>query len=158
MSSDKESKYESDNKDQCVDRSKEPQEIDKSGLIINNKKFLAFLGLNCLRQSLAITSVDFCKGPSVRVEVEQLKFLKDNLPVENAIKVFDPVNKPKHYNSHPSGVQCIEIARHMNFNLGNAMKYIWRADEKGNTIEDLEKARWYIDDEISKRKGEKRET
>lgn len=64
----------------------------------------------------------------------------------------DPVNHPKHYTSHPSGVECIEVTRHMGFNLGNALKYIWRADEKGNAIQDLEKAAWYIADEIAKRK------
>lgn len=64
---------------------------------------------------------------------------------------FDPVDKPKHYNSHPSGIQTIEITRHMNFNLGNAIKYIWRADIKGNAIEDLKKAAWYIEDEIKRR-------
>jgi hypothetical protein len=64
----------------------------------------------------------------------------------------DPVNHPKHYTAHPSGIECIEITRHMGFNLGNAMKYIWRADLKDNAIEDLEKAVWYIRDEIEKRK------
>lgn len=63
----------------------------------------------------------------------------------------DPVNHPKHYNSHPSGVECISIARHMNFNLGNVLKYIWRADHKGATLEDLKKARFYLDDEIARR-------
>lgn len=62
----------------------------------------------------------------------------------------DPVNHPKHYTQHPSGVECIQITRHMGFNLGNAIKYIWRADLK-NGIEDLEKAAWYIADEIAKR-------
>ncbi len=64
----------------------------------------------------------------------------------------DPVNHPKHYTGHPSGVECIEITEHMNFCLGNAMKYIWRADGKGNAIEDLEKARWYISREIQRRR------
>lgn len=63
----------------------------------------------------------------------------------------DAVNYPRHYTSHPSGVECIEVTRHMGFNLGNAMKYIWRADLKNDAIEDLEKARWYLDDEIAKR-------
>lgn len=63
----------------------------------------------------------------------------------------DAVDHPKHYNSHPSGVECIDITEHMNFNLGNAMKYIWRADEKFNAIEDLKKAAWYIDREIKRR-------
>ena len=65
----------------------------------------------------------------------------------------DPVNHPKHYTSHPSGVECIQITEHMGFNLGNALKYIWRADEKGNAIEDLEKAAWYVNREIAKRKS-----
>lgn len=60
----------------------------------------------------------------------------------------DPVNKPKHYNSHPSGIECIEITRDMPFNLGNAIKYIWRCFLKGNTIEDLEKAIWYLQDQV----------
>lgn len=62
----------------------------------------------------------------------------------------DMVNHPPHYTAHPSGVECIQITEHMGFCLGNAMKYIWRADLK-NGIEDLEKARWYIDREIAKR-------
>jgi hypothetical protein len=70
---------------------------------------------------------------------------------DTAMKKEDPVNHPKHYTSHPSGVECIQITEHMGFNLGNAIKYIWRADEKVNAIEDLRKARWYIEREISKR-------
>jgi hypothetical protein len=63
----------------------------------------------------------------------------------------DPVNSPVHYTSHPSGVECICITEHMGFCLGNAIKYIWRADEKGNAIEDLRKAAYYINREIEKR-------
>jgi len=65
----------------------------------------------------------------------------------------DPINHPKHYTSHPSGVECIDITQHMMFNTGNAMKYIWRADLKGNAIEDLEKAIWYLNQEIKRRKA-----
>jgi hypothetical protein len=57
---------------------------------------------------------------------------------------------PPHYQAHPSGVECIEITEHMNFCLGNAIKYIWRAGLKNNAIEDLRKARWYIDREIAR--------
>ena len=64
---------------------------------------------------------------------------------------FDPVNNPKHYNNHPSGIECIQITEHMGFNLGNALKYIWRCDLKKDAIEDLKKARWYIDRELAKR-------
>ena len=63
----------------------------------------------------------------------------------------DPVNHPAHYTSHPSGVECIQITKHMGFCLGNAMKYIWRADLKAGAIEDLRKARWYVEREIAKR-------
>ena len=63
----------------------------------------------------------------------------------------DNINQPPHYKAHPSHIECIQITEHMNFCLGNAIKYIWRADEKGNAIEDLKKARWYIDREIERR-------
>lgn len=62
----------------------------------------------------------------------------------------DPINHPQHYTSHPSGVECITVTEWMNFNKGNALKYIWRAGEKGNEIEDLLKAAWYIDREIKR--------
>ena len=65
----------------------------------------------------------------------------------------DMVNHPPHYTSHPSGVECIAITEHMGFCLGNAVKYIWRADLKGDDIENLKKARWYLDREIAKREG-----
>lgn len=82
----------------------------------------------------------------------------------------EEVNHPKHYNSHPSGIECIEIVRHHNFNIGNAIKYLWRQGLKISTsksvksgnvrirkklrvidsaIRDLESAKWYINDEIS---------
>lgn len=67
----------------------------------------------------------------------------------------DPVNHPAHYNSHPSGIECIDVVRHFCFNVGNAIKYLWRAGLKGDAIEDLKKARWYIDDEIKLREGQK---
>jgi hypothetical protein len=63
------------------------------------------------------------------------------------------VDHPKHYNSHPSGVECITVVEHMNFNKGNAIKYIWRAGDKGNEIEDLEKAAWYLQREIARLKN-----
>ncbi len=67
----------------------------------------------------------------------------------------DPVDHPPHYTTHPSGVECITITRHMNFNLGNALKYIWRAGEKGDAVEDLRKAQWYLADEIARLQGVK---
>ncbi|MFI6682588.1 DUF3310 domain-containing protein [Streptomyces sp. NPDC050485] len=61
------------------------------------------------------------------------------------------VEHPLHYTSHPSGIECIEITKHLNFPIGNAIKYLWRADLKGRAIEDLEKAKTYIDIEIKRR-------
>lgn len=86
--------------------------------------------------------------PNPLVEAHQLKpgqILYAPPPVDN-------VNNPPHYTAHPSGVECIDITRHMSFNLGNAMKYIWRCDLKKDAIEDLEKAVFYLKDEIKKRK------
>ncbi len=71
----------------------------------------------------------------------------------NRLPEPDPVNHPPHYKQHPSGIECIQITEHMGFNLGNAVKYIWRADLKGAAIQDLEKAAWYIQREIQKRKA-----
>ena len=64
----------------------------------------------------------------------------------------EQVNHPKHYTNHTSGIECIQVTEHMNFCLGNAVKYIWRADLKNDAIEDLEKAIWYISREIQRRK------
>lgn len=62
----------------------------------------------------------------------------------------DIVNRPPHYTNHPSGVECIQVTEHMNFNLGNAVKYIWRAGEKGDAVTDLRKAAWYVKREIQR--------
>lgn len=63
----------------------------------------------------------------------------------------DNVNHPPHYTAHPSGVECIEITEHLCFNIGNAIKYLWRCGSKINAIEDLKKAAWYINREIQLR-------
>lgn len=72
------------------------------------------------------------------------------------MKEFDPVNHPKHYNSGSAkcaecghSIQCIELCRTLNFNLGNVVKYVWRAEHK-NGIQDLQKAQWYLNDEINR--------
>lgn len=63
----------------------------------------------------------------------------------------DPVNHPKHYTSHPSDVECIEVTRSMSFNNGSAFKYVFRRDDKENAVQDLKKALWYVQDELAKR-------
>ena len=68
----------------------------------------------------------------------------------------DPVNHPSHYTSSPATcacgrtIECIDVVRHMGFNLGNVVKYVWRAGAKGDRIEDLRKAAWYLADEIAR--------
>jgi hypothetical protein len=71
------------------------------------------------------------------------------------VDLNDPVHHPAHYTNHPSGVECITITEHMGFCLGNAVKYIWRADLKGDSIQDLEKAAFYINRELQKRRSAK---
>lgn len=77
---------------------------------------------------------------------------------DESSKDYDAVNHPKHYTSSPATcecgrpIECIQITRHMSFNLGNSTKYVWRADLKNDAIEDLEKAVWYLQDEIAERK------
>jgi hypothetical protein len=67
----------------------------------------------------------------------------------------DMVNHPLHYTSDPSGVEAITVLRHRNYNVGNAMKYLWRAGIKDDAkhVEDLKKALFYIEDEIKRIQG-----
>lgn len=63
----------------------------------------------------------------------------------------ETVNHPAHYNGHPSGVECVDIVEHYGFNVGNAIKYLWRAGLKSkDPIEDLKKAAWYVNREIER--------
>lgn len=64
-------------------------------------------------------------------------------------KPADPINPPR-YQQHPSGVECIQVTEHMSFCVGNAVKYLWRAGLKGDAVEDLRKAAWYIGREIER--------
>ena len=80
-------------------------------------------------------------------EIEQVRQQTDSPPEFK----HDFVNHPKHYCDHPSGIECIEITRHHDFAIGNAIKYLWRAGLKDsdNEIQDLKKAVWYIQDKIA---------
>ena len=61
----------------------------------------------------------------------------------------DPVNNPAHYTA--GGIETIDFieAKKLGYNLGNVVKYITRADHKGNKLEDLRKAQWYLTREIA---------
>lgn len=93
------------------------------------------------------TAVD--QKPEVRTH-----HLGDMLKEKLAESKYDMVNHPPHYTQHPSGVECIQITEHMNFCLGNAVKYIWRAGLKSNNpVQDLEKAVFYLNREIQRLKA-----
>lgn len=81
-------------------------------------------------------------------------------PWAKEAQVHDAVNHPKHYTSHPSGIEVIEITRWEVFNRGNAIKYILRAGKKdgADEVEDLKKARFYLDDEITRLESLKKDT
>jgi hypothetical protein len=63
----------------------------------------------------------------------------------------DAINHPQHYNAHPAGIECIDVIEHFGFNIGNAIKYLWREGLKGASDEDLKKAAWYVAREVEKR-------
>lgn len=73
-------------------------------------------------------------------------------------RVDDPINHPAHYTSSPAKcgncgttIECIDVVQWMSFCLGNAVKYVWRHGLKSeDPIQDLMKARWYIDRELQK--------
>lgn len=92
--------------------------------------------------------------PKLYKEIKEQQQMFESLSLKKNQKEAnqDEVNHPKHYISDPSGIECIQITRHRNFNIGNAIKYLWRAGLKdGNSdIQDLQKAVWYIQDEIER--------
>ena len=75
------------------------------------------------------------------------------IPPASVSPVKSAVNHPSHYNVGKIEVIDAIEAWELNFSLGNAVKYIARADHKGKPVEDLEKARWYIEREIQRRKA-----
>jgi hypothetical protein len=82
-----------------------------------------------------------------------LEMTSSNTPLPSITMVEpqpDPVNHPYHYKV--GGIETIDFieAKELNYNMGNAVKYISRADHKGNRLQDLEKAKWYIDRELAK--------
>ena len=115
-------------------------------------KFIGFTDPTC---KIAIInfpkpSPDKLIGDSALIMSEHLSLVQDE-PTIN-----DNVNHPKHYTSSgikcascDHNIECIEVSRHFGFNLGNVIKYVWRANHK-NGIEDLRKAAWYLNDYIKR--------
>lgn len=67
----------------------------------------------------------------------------------------ETVNHPRHYNLHPSGVEAVDVCEQMSFNVGNAVKYLFRHEHKGG-VEDLRKSLWYIKRELTNLTSRKR--
>jgi len=65
-------------------------------------------------------------------------------------EALDAVKRAAHYNAHPSGIECRDIVRHFPFALGNMVKYLWRWRDKGTPVEDLQKAHWYLREEVER--------
>ncbi len=87
---------------------------------------------------------------SANVEITAPGSCKINIPDEETMEEHDPVNKPKHYTTHRSGVECIELTEKLSFNLGNAFKYVFRRADKENALQDVSKAEWYLKREIAR--------
>jgi len=88
------------------------------------------------------------ENQALKAELDEFKHPWRKMVSKNELD--DMVNSPPHYTSHPSGIECIQITEHMSFNIGNAIKYLWRQGLKVDSIEDLKKAVWYIEREIVK--------
>ena len=89
-------------------------------------------------------------NPKIRMQSSQ-----DSQWHDRRIPKFDTVNHPAHYKV--GGIETIDFidAKQLGYNLGNVIKYVSRADHKDNKVEDLKKAQWYLNREISKLTGEK---
>jgi hypothetical protein len=90
-----------------------------------------------------------------------IPIIKHSLEIQGQEKIdagkdkpnLDDINSPKHYTSHPSGVECIQITRHFPFAVGNTIKYLWREGLKESNKEDALKAHWYLQDWLMKHHG-----
>lgn len=102
--------------------------------------------VNCDRPS----TEDEVRAPAENSSYLIVRRMADMQKQLEDVQLHDAVDHPSHYTSHPSGVECIQITEHLNFCLGNAIKYLWRAGLKEDAIEDLKKARWYVDRELQR--------
>lgn len=93
------------------------------------------------------------RAQAQRENWKQLGLFSSNKSVAQQIEMFepksDPVNNPTHYTV--GGIETIDFieAKKLGYNLGNVVKYITRSDHKGNKLEDLRKAQWYLTREIN---------
>lgn len=95
-----------------------------------------------------------------RTVLEEEVRLRDLETEARKAESSDSVHHPRHYNRHPSGVECIDIVEHFTFNIGTVIKHLWRAGLKSPTIdgskeEDLQKAQWYLGRELERLRKER---
>jgi hypothetical protein len=107
---------------------------------------------NCDVDGIRIEGTYEISGKGYMSNFELTEMLDVDFFVKNENVIYlteDEINNPKHYHTI-AGVKCADITDHFNFNLGCAIKYIWRAGkkEKESYIKDLKKARWYLNREI----------
>jgi DNA-binding transcriptional ArsR family regulator len=74
------------------------------------------------------------------------------------VKAFDAVHHPQHYNSHPSGVECVEYSELLPGNLSHVCVYVWRHADKEKPVEDLRKALWFLERELARSTTEQEES
>ena len=81
--------------------------------------------------------------------IVETHFLTTNSPITMEEPKPDLVNHPEHYKT--GGIETIDFieAKNLGYNLGNVVKYVTRADHKGNKLQDLQKAQWYLNREIA---------
>lgn len=110
----------------------------------------AFFGLKICHNMPPCTSIE-------RIDRKSVMFIEISSST-STYKNNDSVEHPSHYTSHPSGIECIDITKHHNFCIGNVIKYCWRAGLKDVSpkIEDLKKARKYLEFEIKRIEDEKK--
>lgn len=95
---------------------------------------------------------------NIKLEDESLWNTYSDSPCDIEIKCTaeakpkELVDHPSHYNGNQSGIECIDVIEHMSFNVGNAIKYLWRHEQKGGGT-DLLKAIWYIIRELKREYG-----
>jgi hypothetical protein len=106
------------------------------------------------RKNSEFVSKVFAKAKEPSKIIDAVQEMKITLDALDKIKdKSDNVNHPPHYRT--GGIETIDFieAKDLNYRLGNVVKYVTRAEKKGNPIEDLKKARWYLDREISVREN-----
>ena len=89
--------------------------------------------------------------------VDEVRKRAEGMGWRPAVETTDVISRPAHYTSSPAKcagcarpIECIDITAHQNFCRGNSIKYIWRAGLKGDALDDLRKAAYYINKEIER--------